>query len=290
MSPLRLTAAVSRRSGAARIARRGLSGIFGLLASSHQRDANAESGGFLQGIDPRAKTVSLIGLIFVTTLVHSWLSLALCLTSGVFLALASNVPGNLLARAWLAVPLFTLLITLPATLNIVTPGHPLLVFPGVHLGKGVLAITAPGVVVAVRMAVRTGCCVTFALLLASTTRADRLFKGLRMLGMPSTFVTVLAMMERYTQVLARVAGEMHMAKISRTIEDSGLRREHEWVAAGMGSLFRRSRTMIRDVQSAMVSRGYKGENHTLDGLRAGPADYMFVAGVALFAALLLGLG
>jgi energy-coupling factor transporter transmembrane protein EcfT len=71
-------------------------------------------------------------------------------------------------------------------------------------------------------------------------------------------VTLLSMMERYLWVLARAAEEIHLAKASRSIARGSLRDEQAWVAAGIGSLFRRTRALGHEVYLAMISRGYTG--------------------------------
>ena len=82
------------------------------------------------------------------------------------------------------------------------------------------------------MVLRATACVCLAMLLAASTSPARLFRGLQGLGVPRVFVMLLGMTERYLAVLLRAAGEIHLAKISRSIAPGRLRQEHSWVAAG----------------------------------------------------------
>jgi cobalt/nickel transport system permease protein len=253
------------RRGRIGVARRAAGSFAGLLADMLSNEETAARPDLLQGIDARAKVLCILVLIVTATLLHGLFVLAalyaLCLT----LAIISHIPARRLARVWLVVPLFSLAIMLPATLNLVTPGSALLTL---HRANPFVAVTDAGLIVAGRFVLRTAVCVSLVLLLTATTRPDRLFRGLRALGVPKVFVMLLTMMERYLWVLARAAEEIHLAKMSRSITQGSLREEQAWVAAGMGSLFRRTRALGNEVHLAMISRGYTGEVYLLGDKRA----------------------
>jgi cobalt/nickel transport system permease protein len=244
-------------------------------------DAPARRRGLLQAIDPRVKLPALLGLVVLATLVHGLPALLACYALGVLLALLSAVPPGRLWGAWLAPPLLSALIVLPAALNVVTPGPALL-----PLGHG-WTITAPGAFLVGRFALRAAACMMPALLLVATTRPARLFGALRALGVPATFVLMLAMMERYLAVLARGAEEIHLAKLSRSILPGTLRQEQAWVAAGIGALYRRTQALGATVTLAMISRGYTGDPRLPDDSHLGWRDGVFVAGVVVIGVMIL---
>ena len=254
-----------------------------LLEELLANDAIAVKPGLLQQIDPRAKVIGLIGLVVVTTLVHQLTTLALTYGLCLLLAALSAIPPRRMLRVWLAIPLFSAAIMLPALLNVVTPGHPVVTlwhFAAPHIGPWrvapTLAITDGGIFVALRFVLRTAVCVTLALLLTTSTQTHRLFRGLRALGVPMLFVMLLSMMERYLTVFVRAAEEIHLAKISRSITVTGVRQEQAWVAAGMSALFRRTQSLGHAVYLAMVSRGYTGEIYVLDEPRWKDTDWAFL--------------
>jgi cobalt/nickel transport system permease protein len=194
----------------------------------------------------------------------------------------------------MAVPLFSAAIVLPATLNIVTPGSPVLVLwhsAGYAIGPwrlpDYLAVTAPGLYLAVRFVLRIAVCITLTLLLTVTTRSENLFRGLRGVGVPRLFVMLLGMMQRYLVLLLRVAEEIHLAKRSRSITAGSLREEQAWVGAGVGTLFRRTQALGDDIYLAMLSRGYTGEVHLLDDPRLCAIDFAFLAACLSLAVLML---
>jgi len=259
------------------LARRTLNSLARLLAEMLGDDAVAARPGLLQRLDPRAKVVGLIGLVVAATLLHSLAALGLMYLLCIVLAVASRVPARRLLGAWLAAPLFSAVIILPAILNVVTPGHPLWTF---RLGPWHLAVTGAGLLFAAKFVLRVAACVSLALLLAVTTRPARLFRGLRALGVPKIFIMLLLMMERYLAVIVRAAEEIHEARISRSIAPGSLRQEQAWVAAGMGALFRRTQKLGNAVYLAMISRGYTGDIYLLDEPRWSWREWAFLAAVA----------
>jgi cobalt/nickel transport system permease protein len=276
-----------------RLTRIALNSFAGLVENSLDNAQLASSKGFLQAIDPRAKTIGLISLLIAATIIHSISGLLVTYVFCLILGIASAVPMNRMLRSWLAIPLFTLAFMFPASLNIVTSGKIILHIwhsPPYHAAfagiKGPLGFTMEGIFSVFRMSLRVGVCVTITLLLASTSSPDRLFKGLRMIGIPKIFVTLLTMMERYLWVISRSAEEIHLAKLSRTIQSGSLREEHNWAAAGIGSLFRRSQSLGQKVYMAMISRGYTGEVYTLDEAKWKTLDFLFIT---LCAACIFGI-
>jgi len=266
-------------------ARHTLNGLARLLAAMLGDEAIAARPGLLQRIEPRAKAPGLIGLVVIATLLHSLTALGLAYLLCIALAAASRVPVRRFAGAWLAAPLLSAFIVLPAVLNVVTPGEPLWAF---RLGSWRLAVTDAGVHFLAIFVLRVAVCVSLALLLAVTTRPAQLFRGLRALGALKIFIMLLMMMERYLTVIVRAAEEIHEAKLSRSIAPGSLRQEQAWVAAGMGALFRRTQKLGDAVYLAMISRGYTGDVYLLDEPRWSWREWAFLAAaIAVGAGLLI---
>lgn len=275
-------------------ARRAANTLARLVSETLTDDATAGHPGLLQGIDSRFKVIGLVGLIVVATLLQSIVALGVCYGLCIILAVGSRVSARRLLAVWTVVPLFSAAILLPAAFNIVTDGNPVWTicrFPDGRFGPWrvphALAITDAGLLVAGRLVLRTAVCVTLAVLLTSTTSAPKLFRGLRALGISTIFVALLGMMQRYLDVLLRAAHEIHLARLSRSIETRNLCREQAWVAAGMGSLFRRTRALSQAVYMAMLSRGYTGDVRLLDEPRLRSRDWGFLAAIAAAATMLL---
>lgn len=256
-----------------------------LLAENLTDNTLAAQPGLLQAIDARAKLLGLLALLVAVSLVHRLPGLLFVYAGCFALATLSRFPLRRYAGVWTMVPLVTALVMLPATCNLVTPGTSLCTLG--HLGGKLLAITDNGLFVAGRLVLRTAVCVALAVLLTATTPSHRLLRGLRVLGVPKLFIMLLAMMERYLLVLVRVAEELHLGKLSRTVTPGSIRQQQAWVANGMGTLFRRTQRLGEEVYLAMLSRGYTGETYLLAAPRWRPRDWVFLAGIALAISLLV---
>lgn len=278
------------------VVKRAANSLSTLVASAFRDGGTLAQNGLLQATDARFKVLGLLGLVVVATLLHTIPSLLLAYGFCAAAAVASRVSARRFAGVWLVVPLFSAALMLPATLNVVTPGRA--VWSIAHFSgsfgpwnlPGTLAVTDAGLLVAAAFVLRTAVCVSLVVLLTSTTSSARLFKGLRALGVPQLFIMLLGMMERYLGVVARAAHEIHLAKLSRSIAAASTRREQAWVAAGMGSLFRRTYSMSGQVYLAMISRGYTGEVHLLDEPKCKSRDWVFLGCCALAGAALLVVG
>lgn len=278
----------SRRRGAPAV-RRALGALGEMLA--RELSASARTDSWLGRMEPRAKAVSIVGLIVVTTLIHGLPALAAVLLAAVVSAMSSGIGMRRVLRIWLGVPLFSLAIVLPAMLSLVTPGTAMFTLwhsAGAKIGPWTtpesITVTREGLAIAGRFVLRSLDAVTLAFLLIATTEQASLLNGLRRLGMPRIFGMVLGMAQRYLTVMLRTAEEIHLAKLSRTITADSIRREQRWVAAGMGILFRRTHRLAQEVHSAMVSRGYNGEIHIRHAQEPALRDAVLLLLAMVFAA------
>jgi cobalt/nickel transport system permease protein len=264
--------------------RRALAGIAEAIA---RELATSVSPSWVGRLDPRAKIVGVIALVVTATLLHHLGPLLAIFVLALGLVGSARIAARRVLRMWIGVPLFSLAIILPATLNLVTPGARILTLchfaPEAHFGPwplpDILAVTRPGLIVAARFLLRSFTCVTLVFALVATTDAALLLNALRRLGMPRVFGMTLTMAHRYLVVILRVAEEIHLAKISRTIGAGSLRREQHWVAAGMGMLFRRTHHLALQVHAAMLSRGYDGNLRVLAQSRWRLGDWVWLAAV-----------
>lgn len=252
--------AAAPRSRQNQFIERSLSELLSAAGSALQSDRWAGRPGLLQGIDARAKVITLLLLILVTGLTRRPVVLIVLYGLALALGLASQLPiALLLRRVWLTVPLFVGAVALPLSFAAVTPGRELLVLWRTPL----IAISQPGAVLAATLTLRVGAAVTFAILLTLTTRWNDLLQALRVLGVPRMFLSVLAMTYRYLGVTVQTALESFTARRSRTAGPTSNRDGRKYIGAGIGALFGKSLAMAEEVHGAMVSRGFRGEMRTL---------------------------
>jgi cobalt/nickel transport system permease protein len=256
----------------------------------------AQKKGLLQSLDVRIKLVSFLFLIIIVSLLRTTQNLWLLYAFGVVLALASAVPlGLFLKRVWFFVPLFSASIVLPALLNIVTPGDPILVLiklrTAYHWGPYTIpqeiAITRQGLWGNILFVSRVAASVSFAVLFTITTRWSSVFSGLSALFVPRIFVMTLSMTERYLFVFLRMIQDMYRGRKSRTIKTFTNNVERNWTASRIGVTFKKSMEMAEDVYRAMLSRGFHGEFRPLVRFRTTMVDYIWLVTVVSIGGILI---
>jgi cobalt/nickel transport system permease protein len=245
----------------------------------------ARKRGFLQALDVRVKLFSFLCLLVLISFLHAPETLWIAYGLSLGLAISSRVPiGFFLKRVWLFVPLFSAAIVLPALLNIVTPGDPVLVLVKLHRSHtwgpytvpSEIAVTRQGLWGGILFVSRVAASVSFAVLFTLTSKWNELFSGLRSLFVPRIFVITLSITERYLYVLLRLIQDMYRARKSRTIRPFAPSVERGWTASRIGVTFKKSVDMSEDIYKAMLSRGFHGEFPALNRFRITAADIIWM--------------
>ncbi len=124
-------------------------------------------------------------------------------------------------------------------------------------GVAILALMQhDGLLMLIRILVRSNLCLLAMVLLSNTTPFAGILDVLRSLRVPSLLVTVLALMYRYVFLLIDQSERMSRARASRTFAP---RRGSRWkTAAGIvGQLFVRSTERAERIYAAMTARGWR---------------------------------
>ncbi len=264
-----------------------INGSANLLRQAMFADDTASADGLLQRVDPRIKLVTMLGLLVAVSLVRNLEILVAAYASTLLLARWSRLSISFFVkRVWLFIPVFTGIIVLPATLNVVTRGHialPLGTWFGHQLGVTSQGLTGAGLIV-----VRVATSISLVVLLTLTTSWTRLLAALRALAVPRMFILVLGMAYRYLFHLLEAVVDMYTARRARTAgDDRDSRSGRAFVAASAGALFGRTHALAEEVHLAMVSRGYTGDVRTLNAFRLRRIDLAWTAGALVAAGLLL---
>jgi len=123
------------------------------------------------------------------------------------------------------------------------------------LGVASLALFQPhGLRTSLGLFVKSSICLCTLQLLASVTPISELLRTLRRVHFPELLCEVIALLSRYSSLLADEARRMHRARAGRTLHAS---RWLVWLALGnsLGLLFVRTVSRAERVQAAMRSRG-----------------------------------
>ncbi|OPY54545.1 MAG: Energy-coupling factor transporter transmembrane protein EcfT [Methanosaeta sp. PtaU1.Bin112] len=273
-----------------------IDGIFGFLQEAFVSETYAKRKGLLQTLDPRAKLISILTIIFATSMVGDLnLLIAVYLATLLFAYLSRVEVLFFIKRVWLFIPIFAGIIALPMIFNIFFPGDPLIQLaylgPGAVLGPFSLPesifITRQGVNMAIIFTMRVATCVSAVVLLFITTPQQVLFKSLRSVGVPKIYVLTLEMAYRYIFLLMDMVREMYTAKKARTIRSRSMFEEQKWVGGRMGYTLIRSIDMSEKVHMAMMSRGFNGEVNVMQEFKMMHRDYLAVAAAISFSILLM---
>jgi cobalt ECF transporter T component CbiQ len=267
-----------------------LNGAAGVMREAMFAEDTAAHEGLLQRVDPRVKVVTLLGLLVAVSLVRSLPVLVVAYLATLVLAGLSRLPMRLFVRrVWLFIPIFTGIVVLPATLNVITAGH--VVVPlGTWFGHE-LGITAEGLTSAAMIVTRVATSISLVVLLTLTTPWTRLLAALRALLVPRLFILVLGMAYRYLFHLLNSVLDMFTARRARTVGDgSDAVSGRKFVAASAGALFGKTHALSEEVHMAMVSRGYTGDARTLAAFRIGALDVIWIATAVASAIVLVGVG
>ncbi len=256
----------------------------------------ANRKGLLQSVDVRIKLLTFLLILVLISFLR--LPQTLWFAYGLSLALAaiSRVPlPFFVKRVWLFVPLFSAAVVLPAVLNIVTPGEPLVTLvrfsDDFHFGPwnipAEIAITREGVHTAFLFVSRVAASVSFAVLFTLTTRWADVFSALRSLLVPRVFVVTLGMAYRYLFVLVRLVQDMYRGRKSRTIRPLSGREERSWTASRIGTTLKKSLDLSEDIYKAMLSRGFHGDFRALNRFRVSALDIVWILFVLILGGLLI---
>jgi cobalt ECF transporter T component CbiQ len=275
-----------RRKG--RFVEKTITGASGVVRRAMFAEDVAERPGLLQRIEPRVKLLTLLGLLLAAAFVRHIPVLVALYAATLVAAIASKLSLSFFVkRVWLFVPVFTGLVVLPATLNLVTDGDivvPLGTWFGHPVGITRQGLTSAGLIVA-----RVAVSISLVVLLTLTTPWNRLLAALRALAVPRMFVLVLAMAYRYVFLLLTSVSDMYTARKARTVgADADVTSGRRFVAASAGALFGKSHVLSEEVHMAMVARGYTGNVRTLTSTRTTGRDLVWIAGCVTMIVLVIG--
>jgi cobalt/nickel transport system permease protein len=273
-----------RRKRRASFVERTIGGLAEALERALYAEELAKADGLLQRLDPRVKLVGLLALVAAAALARNILVILALFGVALALALLSRVPiRTLVTRVWAAALLFTGLIALPAIF--ITPGQvvyqlPLLGWP----------ITAQGLGAATYLIARVETTATLSLLLILCTSWAHILKALRVLRVPVMIVVILGMTYRYIFVMLQTARDMFESRQSRMVGRLDGPERRRLAGASVGVLLSKSVQLSSEVYLAMLSRGFRGEVHTLDDFQMRQRDWVALAAFAALAACAFWLG
>ncbi len=238
---------------------RNLAAFSGALESVILNEELSRRKGLLQLLDPRIKLITIVLFILMTGLAGSIWILGAIFALILVLSLLSKIPiGFFIKRVLLFIPIFTLVIAIPALF--ITPGARLL-----NLADRVI-ITEQGLRTFLFLFLRVTDSLSLGLLLILTTPWNNLLVSLRWFRVPAVIVDIVGMTYRYIFLLLHNANSMFLARRSRTIRTFSGSENRGWLTGVLGTTLARSQHLSEEVYLAMLSRGYHGEVRVISNL------------------------
>lgn len=254
------------------------------------RTANYQ--GLLQALDPRAKLILTLIFMIIINCSHTFAIPLILFTITLIYAKLSRISlVQLIKRAWLIVPVFILICSLPALFNVLIPGKALLTIINANsqppwFSHG-LYITDNGLHAVMMMFIRSGCSLSLVYLLLTTTTWNDLTKGLSLLKVPTGFILILSMTYRYIFLLANCALQMNEARFLRTVGRLDHRENRRFIGHSMALLFIKSNYLATEIFAAMRARGFSHKIVSLKILKLGKIDYIFMINNGIILLILL---
>ncbi len=253
---------------------RSILGALSFLKDSILAQEHAMQNGFLQSLDPRIKSVTLllfiIQVLFTRSIPTLLIFYALCL----LLVLISKIRlGFFLKRTWIFIPLFSLFTALPALFSNFSPGESLAVW---NIWGIKLIITQQGLSSALIFVLRVITSVSFVVLLSITTKHFELLKVLRIFKIPQVFVMTLGICYRYVYLFVEIIENTYLAIKSRVGAVVHSKMGRKIVSWNIASLWNRSVQLNEEVYKAMLSRGYQGETVIWNDFKIKSRDWLWL--------------
>ena len=248
------------------------------------------NGMLLQCINPTVKLLISVGFMILAAAASNIVVLiALAVIALVYAKLSGLVMKDFVRRTWAYIPVIVLIFSLPGATGIFIQGTPLITVlrPGTFGIKDGLYFTASGLYMAVRLALRPGVSLSFALLLLQTTEWSRITGALVFLHVPSIFVYVLNMAYRYIFIMVETANAMMEARYLRTVGKLTTKENRKFIGHSVGYLFLRSLSISETVYDAMVCRGFSGRQIIHPGTGICSGDVLFIISNLLIVLIIL---
>ncbi len=203
--------------------------------------------GYMQGVAAEIKIMGSTLLIFLAITSRHFIFPLLLLILSIFLALSSRIsPRAYLARFYI-IPLFSLVIVLPFA------------FINADITLHGISISRSGSIYVILFTLRVMAAVACISLLLFTTRFSSILASLRRMRVPSTLVSVMAIVYRYLFTFLTQLNDMLIGRRSRTVAG---KRSIRGATRFAGNFMSRILFKSDAVYIAMRARGFDGSMKT----------------------------
>jgi cobalt/nickel transport system permease protein len=231
----------------------------------------------IHNLDPRAKIVAFMVMIFSFVFLDSISKAIIALGIAILIYIIAKLPRAFVMHRLKVVFLFLapLLIIMPLTVE----GQAIAQYHGI-------AITIEGLEYSSLVIIRALSAVTLALIMLGTTRFDITIKALYMLRLPGTLIQMLMFTYRYIFVIMDEFQRMWKAMGSKGFKLKANRYGLSVLGNIIGMLIIKSYDRAQRVYQSMISKGYTGNPGTIVNFQMQTKDYAIALSMILIALLM----
>jgi cobalt/nickel transport system permease protein len=220
-------------------------------------------------LDPRWKLAALLGAALAAALLQTPTAVLLALAGALLLAILARLPLR-----WFALRLATALVML-ALFVCWRPFLPRTGEATVELAG--IAVSLPGLRLALVLLVRAAVLVTLMLVLVATAPLHDTLKAAHSLYVPGLLVQLAALSYRYVFLLAEEFSRLRIALRVRGFRNRADRRSYQTIGLVAGTLLVRSHERAERVAAAMRCRGFDGRFRSLHTFCTSATDVLAFA-------------
>lgn len=234
-------------------------------------DKYSDLNSFIHRLDPRIKLISFsVFIVFITsTTPYSNLKFLLYFLIILALILASKIPVNHFLKNLLAIFPFVALTAISMPFFNTAGGN------RYNIGVLNLSVTSSGILVLKNVLLKAFLSILVLTILSSTTKFQHLLKGLGKLKFPKIFIMILAFMHRYIFVLIDEKMRMERAAVLKHFNKK-IFLQFRTLGNITGSLFINAYERSERIYGAMCSRLFDGSIRTINILKIGLPDILFL--------------
>lgn len=243
------------------------------------------SGKKILHIHPQIMVFSFIYLIVIISLAHTIKSQLLATCFIVTFYLISRTSYQYVYKKIVFLSLvFGLLIFLPASLNVVTPGK--IVFKLVSFNNTshfwiyeipeVIGVTDNGIHVVELLFLRVLNSISLAMFFLYSSSFPQLLKGFKIFFVPDTFLMIVSLAYKFIFILSKSIEETYFALKSRLVGDIRNKSVQDIISGRVFYVFKKAKNNYENTYAAMISKGYDGKVNFQNEKKLKPVDYYFL--------------
>ena len=256
------------------------------------------SGKKIFHIHPQIKVFAFIYLIVVISLTHT-VKAQLVATFFIFMFyLISKTSYRYVYKKIIFLSLvFGLLVFLPASLNVITPGK--IVFKITTFNSAshfwiyeipqVIGVTDNGIHVVELLFLRVLNSISLAMFFLYSSSFPQLLKGFKIFFVPDTFLMIVSLAYKFIFILSMSIEETYFAIKSRLVGNIRNKNVQDIISGRVFYVFKKARNNYENTYAAMISKGYNGKVNFQNEKKIKAVDLYFLLGMLVVGIVILSI-